>query len=103
MANAVCDDMGLGHCKLVLQYAKKCIKLCWAMQEHQPPLFLDFSRGRKLNSAFDTDHFRSYTKSGEYIGYVVLAPLFLYENGPLLAKGVAQGGDLVTVLYSPVA
>lgn len=73
------------------------------MQEHQPPLYLDFPRGRKINTAFDTDHFRPYTKSGEYIEYVVWAPLFLYENGPLLAKGIAQGGNLVTVLYSPVA
>jgi hypothetical protein len=39
----------------------------------------------------DTSVFKTYTKSGEFVDYIVWPPLYLHENGPLLCKGVAQG------------
>ena len=44
-------------------------------------------------SRLDTDFLKPYTKSGTHVDFVVWPPLLLYENGPILAKGVAQGYD----------
>lgn len=40
---------------------------------------------------FHTDVYKPYSQSGEYVDFLVLPALYLHENGPLLAKGIAQG------------
>ncbi|KAK3100161.1 hypothetical protein FSP39_015579 [Pinctada imbricata] len=70
-------------------YIKECIELCWLMAVQDPPLHIEweYQEGDK----FDPAKMRSYTHSGDMIDYVVWPVLYLYENGPLLAKGVVQG------------
>ena len=70
-------------------YIKECIELCWLMAVQDPPLHMEweYQEGDK----FDPSKMRSYTHSGDLIDYVVWPMLYLYEDGPLLAKGVVQG------------
>lgn len=58
------------------------------MNVQDPPVFLDTSEPKQ--GAFDSDRFRTYTKSGKTFDFVVWPPLLLHSNGPLLCKGVAQ-------------
>ncbi|KAJ8297684.1 hypothetical protein KUTeg_024215 [Tegillarca granosa] len=69
-------------------FASKCARLCWLMRIKNPPLQLvwDCTRG----SEFNFDLFKPYMQSGKKIDFVVWPALLLYENGPLLSKGVAQ-------------
>lgn len=40
---------------------------------------------------FDTEKYKAYTKKGQFIDYVAWPPVRLYEGGPFLGKGIAQG------------
>jgi hypothetical protein len=42
-----------------------------------------------------TDIYKTYTKSGKFIDYIVWPVLYLYQGGNILSKGVAQGMDEV--------
>ncbi|XP_053398658.1 uncharacterized protein LOC128556865 [Mercenaria mercenaria] len=68
-------------------YAKQCIRLCWFMHVQSPPLYLDMTKGKKL----DTNKYKPYTKNGKNIAFVVWPPLLLHEGGAILSKGVAEG------------
>ena len=65
-------------------YLDRCTELCWYTQIQDPPVVLDFSTRQNK-----TDY-RSYTRSGDSIEYIVWPVLLLHENGPILFKGVAQ-------------
>ena len=39
---------------------------------------------------FNKDVYKAFTKTGNYVEYIVWPPLLLHAGGPLLAKGVAQ-------------
>ncbi|KAK3594526.1 hypothetical protein CHS0354_030874, partial [Potamilus streckersoni] len=71
-------------------YINECVEICLLMNIQDPALELI---GAVLgeNPSFDVDVFRSYTKSGDRIEYMVWPALCLHRNGPLLCKGVAQG------------
>ncbi|KAK3582888.1 hypothetical protein CHS0354_009694 [Potamilus streckersoni] len=75
--------------KLCEAYIKECIRICWHMQVHTPPLCIDLKnlKGQK----FVNDIYKEYTVRGKHIAFVVWPALYLHENGPLIAKGVAQG------------
>jgi hypothetical protein len=70
------------------KFMKKCVEVCWLMNSQDPPVTIDttYSKGAE----FDGDRFRSYTKSGKLIDYVVWPPVMLHKDGQLLCKGVAQ-------------
>ncbi|XP_053399109.1 uncharacterized protein LOC123558279 [Mercenaria mercenaria] len=40
---------------------------------------------------FDKDLYKEYTVRGQYLDYIVWPALFLYQDGPILSKGIAQG------------
>lgn len=69
-------------------FAERCVELCWFMQTTQPPIHLSTcfpADGMKNN-----DIFRAYMKSGKEVDYIVWPVMYLYENGPVLNKGIAQ-------------
>ncbi|KAK3580457.1 hypothetical protein CHS0354_035499, partial [Potamilus streckersoni] len=81
-------------------YTGKCVTICCNMCAKDPPMYLDFGDWKQTdqfgdekpaNMPFDKLKFVTYTKSGDYVDYVVWPAVYLYENGPLMRKGVAQG------------
>ena len=69
-------------------YVKKCLELCWLMAVQDPPVAL----GPEMASMepFDTNLYRHYTTTGDFVDYIVWPPLCLHEGGPILCKGVSQ-------------
>lgn len=53
-------------------------------------MYIDFESNAR-GKPFDKDVYRYYTKSGNYINFIIWPALLLYKNGPVLVKGVAQG------------
>jgi len=45
----------------------------------------------EVHSTFDTKMFKSYTKTGPRLAFVVWPALMLHKGGPVVCKGVAQG------------
>ncbi|KAK3594513.1 hypothetical protein CHS0354_030859 [Potamilus streckersoni] len=73
-------------------YMKECVELCWMMNLQEKPMHLDISVSRQDgNQYFDTEKFRSYTKTGQQVAFVVWPALYLFDGGSLLKKGIAQG------------
>lgn len=71
-----------------IAFAKKCVELCWLMAVQDPPLV--FGPLPQRRDKFNADLFREFTKSGETIDFPVWPVLHLYENGPVLSKGVVE-------------
>ena len=67
------------YCK----YVEGCTEIMWHTQIQSPPIYLDFETTNK-------DWFKKFTSPGNVIDYIVWPVVFLHENGPLLAKGIAQ-------------
>ena len=65
------------------RYVEGCTDIMWHTQIQSPPLVLDFETKNK-------DWYKKFTSPGQIIDYIVWPAVFLYENGPLLAKGIAQ-------------
>jgi hypothetical protein len=59
------------------------------MNSQDPPVILDTSYVD--GKSFDADKFKTYTKCGKQVDYVVWPPMLLHKGGPMLCKGVAQG------------
>ncbi|XP_052811629.1 uncharacterized protein LOC128239165 isoform X4 [Mya arenaria] len=70
------------------RFYRSCMELCWLMSVQDPPVVFDTP---KTGGKFDSDRYRTYTKMGKQLDYVVWPPMLLHAGGPLLAKGVAQG------------
>ena len=73
----------LKNCKHIQKFFRTCIQLCWMMNIQDP-------RVHMVTKEDSTQMYRAYTRSGDVIDYVVWPSLLLYEDGPLLYKGVAQ-------------
>ena len=73
----------LKNCKHVQKFFRTCIQLCWMMNIQDP-------RVHMVTKDDSTQMYRAYTRSGDVIDYVVWPSLLLFEDGPLLYKGVAQ-------------
>ena len=58
------------------------------MQMHDPPVYIECEFSR--DSTIDTDIFRSYTRAGYKVDFVVWPVLYLHKDGPVLNKGVVQ-------------
>ncbi|KAK3580467.1 hypothetical protein CHS0354_035511 [Potamilus streckersoni] len=90
------------------KYIDRCIRLCWLMSIKRPEMHIDFgdnpryegecNGGNKVPSLFDMTKFRSYTRIGMYVDYIVWPALYLYKDGPIIRKGVAQGLEKNAVL-----
>lgn len=70
-------------------FVQGCLEICWPMTLQDPPVV--FGTMAKYGEALKTDIYKPYIQSGPYIKYVVWPSLLLHKDGPLLAKGVAQG------------
>ena len=57
---------------------------------HTPPMKIHTSYP---GDAFDTRLYNQYTLKGPYVDYIVWPALLLYEHGPVICKGVAQGKE----------
>ncbi|XP_060580323.1 uncharacterized protein LOC132737103 [Ruditapes philippinarum] len=75
--------------KYTEKFIKKCVEICWLMNSQNPPVIFDTSDVD--GKSFDVDKFRTYTKTGKLVDYVVWPPMLLHKGGPMLCKGVAQG------------
>ncbi|KAK3578295.1 hypothetical protein CHS0354_004202 [Potamilus streckersoni] len=84
------------------KYIQACTRVCWLMCIKEPQMHLHFGdipeNDHKHDAnqdvhIFDTTQFVSYTKTGMYVKYVVWPALFLYKDGPIMKKGVAQGSQ----------
>ena len=64
------------------------------MVVQDPPLCLHKSQ---LFESFDTKLYREYTARGPFLQFVVWPTVLLHKGGPILAKGVAQGGPVKEV------
>ena len=71
-------------------YIKKSIYVSWMMCIHTPPMAIHTSYP---GDAFDTRLYKQYTLNGPYVDYIVWPALLLYEHGPVICKGVAQGKE----------
>lgn len=70
------------------EYAKKCVELCSFMAVHDPSLV--FGRLPEKDDPLDTQLYRGYKTSGPWVDFAVWPVLYLYENGPMLCKGVVE-------------
>ncbi|XP_053399691.1 uncharacterized protein LOC123558454 [Mercenaria mercenaria] len=88
------DDMGKilssEEQKYVSQFLQKSVDLCWLMAVQDPPLYVDTNLSR-MDDKFDTNQFKPYTATGKFIDFVVWPTLYLFEEGNMLSKGIAQG------------
>lgn len=75
--------------KEIVLFLKKSIKLCYLMQVQFPPMFLDFSI--KPGDAMNLEKFNAYQKRGPKVAFVVWPPIYLHKDGPVVAKGYAEG------------
>ena len=54
-----------------------------------PPVVLNWSIPK--DRVFDTDVYKYYLSTGQQLDYVVWPSMYLYDGGPLIMKGVAEG------------
>lgn len=70
-------------------FLHKCIELCWLMVIQDPSIVMDVNI-KRYNEKYDSNSFKTFTKSGKYIDYIVWPPIYLHKDGSILLKGVAQ-------------
>nr|XP_034301646.1 intracellular protein transport protein USO1 isoform X3 [Crassostrea gigas] len=85
---SILKSIDVAACPLTKLYARQCASLSWKMRIRDPPLFVRFEF--RCGSTFNADVLKRYTKTGGYLDFLVWPTLYLQENGPVLAKGVAQ-------------
>lgn len=84
------SDVQQGKAALqVPSFTRECIEICWLMNAQDPPVVLDSDV--QPGQPFRTEMYKSYTRSGCAVDYVVWPALFLCQDGAVLSKGVAQG------------
>ncbi|XP_052280056.1 uncharacterized protein LOC127877832 [Dreissena polymorpha] len=76
--------------KKIEPYIKKCLDICWSMAIQDPPVHMDTDLNKK-GHPFDNAAYRPYTQSGTSVDFIVWPALYLYKDGSLLQKGIAQG------------
>ncbi|KAK3607022.1 hypothetical protein CHS0354_020447 [Potamilus streckersoni] len=77
--------------KKLSAFVSSSVEIVWFMSIQDPPLCLQWIEDKDNQTEFDTDKYRFYTTSGKYVEYCVWPLLLLYDKGPILAKGIAQG------------
>lgn len=85
---SILKSIDVAACPLTKLYARQCASLSWKMRIRDPPLFVRFEF--RCGSTFNADVLKRYTKTGGYLDFLVWPTLYLHDNGPVLAKGVAQ-------------
>ncbi|KAL3878836.1 hypothetical protein ACJMK2_031164 [Sinanodonta woodiana] len=72
-------------------YVSSSVEIVWWMCIQDPPLCMKWTDNKNPKEEFDTNLYRFYTKSGKYVDYCVWPVLLLYDGGPVLTKGIAEG------------
>ncbi|KAH3833551.1 uncharacterized protein LOC127879701 [Dreissena polymorpha] len=70
-------------------YARQCIAVTWRMAVQDPVLYI--SSHVDQNTQLHPNYFKSYKTTGSTIRYLVWPTLYLYTDGIVLSRGVAQG------------
>ncbi|XP_071125616.1 DNA repair protein RAD50.S-like [Mytilus edulis] len=65
-------------------YVESCLEVCWYSSINEPPMHYGFDAEEQA------DDFREYTQGGKAVDFVVWPAMYLFINGPILYKGVAQ-------------
>ncbi|CAG2229811.1 PLCB [Mytilus edulis] len=65
-------------------YVESCLEVCWYSAINEPPMHYGFDAEEQA------DDFREYTQGGKTVDFVVWPAMYLFINGPILYKGVAQ-------------
>ena len=73
----------------VKTFLEQSLEICWLMCIQDPPVVLMFSGKQGTN--FDGQLFTTYTTEGRKVKFIVWPSILLYNDGPILRKGVAQG------------
>ena len=73
----------------VKTFLEQSLDICWLMCIQDPPVVLMFSG--KQGTSFDGQLFTTYTTEGRKVKFIVWPSILLYNDGPILRKGVAQG------------
>ncbi|XP_048779049.2 uncharacterized protein LOC125682473 isoform X2 [Ostrea edulis] len=68
------------------KFVERCVELLWMFAIHDPPLQLEWARVGDLVGS----HLKSYTDTGNRVGFNVWPTLRQFRNGPVLCKGVVQ-------------
>ncbi|CAG2238398.1 unnamed protein product [Mytilus edulis] len=76
----------------VIKFVERCTDLCWSMVIKAPSMVLVYDQPEGV--LIDKNMFTVYTKQGPIIDFVVWPALILRTDGPILAKGAAQGKEL---------
>ncbi|CAG2245043.1 unnamed protein product [Mytilus edulis] len=76
----------------VIKFVERCTDLCWSMVIKAPSMVLVYDQPEGV--PIDKNMFTVYTKQGPIIDFVVWPALILRTDGPILAKGAAQGKEL---------
>ncbi|KAK3607027.1 hypothetical protein CHS0354_020457 [Potamilus streckersoni] len=78
-----------------LHFAEQCAEIIWWMCVQNPAMHLEYLHDRISGQSkvhiFNSDHYRPYLKSGEFVDFCVWPLIRLHQDGPILSKGVAQG------------
>ncbi|KAL3879569.1 hypothetical protein ACJMK2_031863 [Sinanodonta woodiana] len=81
------ETIGQQEVTACCEYIEECVRICWLMCMKDPPMYIFCEK----EDVFNKNHFMEYTEKGHKVSYVVWPALYLYQNGPLMRKGVAQG------------
>ncbi|VDI22501.1 Hypothetical predicted protein [Mytilus galloprovincialis] len=69
-------------------FIEKSMKCCWLMCVTEPPMFLKFKWNK--SEQIDLDEVEIEGSDGRYVDSMRWPTLYLYENGPLMNKGVVN-------------
>ncbi|XP_062613092.1 uncharacterized protein LOC134274861 [Saccostrea cucullata] len=79
-------ETGWDKSKEIINYVESCVRICWLFSIQDPPMKLVWpEEGFKIN-----DNMKEHSKHGKIVHFTVWPILQLYENGPLLSKGVVE-------------
>jgi len=89
ITKATLDSMDIATDESVENYVSKCADFCWLIRFHDPPVYIMFEEVKE-GDHMDSKLYRSYTKTGKTMDFVVWPPLLLHKDGAILSKGVAE-------------
>ena len=76
----------------LMSYVRKCLELCWMMNMHSHPIVVKFEDTTDP-VIFDRKTYKTYENDGEFLDFIVWPPVYAYEGGKLISKGIAEGTD----------
>lgn len=75
--------------KALQKFTDETFDICLLMCVQDPQVYIE--NVTENPGSFDSTKYKAYTRSGKTVEFVVWPPLYLHKDGPMLAKGIAQG------------